>query len=74
MLGSVKNSWRFAKIADDKNRSCQTVGDKCLEERKRISEEVRENEDAKKVAVESVSKFAGNYNSKIYELKDKLCK
>lgn len=74
MLSSVKNSWKFAKLADNKNRLCQTLGDKRCEERKRISEEIRENENAKKVAVESVSKIAGIYNSKIYKLKEKLCK
>ena len=34
ILSSVKNSWRFTKIADDENRLCQTVGDKHVEEKK----------------------------------------
>ena len=40
----------------------------------KIAKELRENGNSKKVTLESVSKIASNYDFKIYELKEKLCK
>ena len=39
------------------------------EERKRISNEIKDIQAAKKFALESVSKVADEYNAKLYELK-----
>ena len=61
MLKIVKNSWRFAKIANKENR-CQTAGDKCPEKRKILRKEIWEIDNAKKVSLESVCKIARTYS------------
>ena len=67
MLFDVNKPWRFAE-----NKVRRTVEKKCREERKRISKEIKNVQDAQKIALESTPRVGHAYNAKLHKLKEEL--
>ena len=60
----------FLKAAEAGNVERQTAEEKCEENQRIISKEIKDLEAAKKVALDSASKVADAYDAKLYKFKD----
>ena len=62
--------WINPKAAKAGNKERQTAEEeKCQEERKRISKEIKNVKNARKIALKSTSKVGDVYNAKLHKLK-----